>query len=117
MTMNYKSLILTLSASALALASCNREEAWSGDTGYLTAEISQDFSVDVVKTKGLAETDEPFRLKIYRGNELVNEVADHRTLVENPLTLKTYTYKVVADNRDEVPAVSTLHDMQELMLP
>ena len=105
MTMNYKSLILTLSASALALASCNREEVWSGDTGYLTAEISQDFSVDVVKTKGLAETDEPFRLKIYRGNELVNEVADHRTLVENPLTLKTYTYKVVADNRDEVPAV------------
>lgn len=105
MTMNYKSLILTLSASALALASCNREEAWSGDIGYLTAEISQDFSVDVVKTKGLAETDEPFRLKIYRGNELVNEVADHRTLVENPLTLKTYTYKVVADNRDEVPAV------------
>lgn len=105
MTMNYKSLILTLSASALALASCNREEVWSGDTGYLTAEISQDFSVDVVKTKGLAETDEPFRLKIYRGNELVNEVADHRTLVENPLILKTYTYKVVADNRDEVPAV------------
>ena len=25
--------------------------------------------------------------------------------MENPLTLKTYTYKVVADNRDEVPAV------------
>ena len=50
--MNYKSLIFTLSASALALASCNREEAWSGDTGYLTAEISQDFSVDPDKEDG-----------------------------------------------------------------
>lgn len=92
-------------ASTMALGACSRAEVWSGDSGYLTAEIEQDSSVDIVKTKALSDADEAFRLKIYKGNELVQEVQDHRTLLENPLTLKTYKYTVSADNRDEVAAV------------
>ena len=103
--MNHKSLTYVITASLLVLGSCSRTEVWNGDTGYLTADVEQDLSVDVVKTKADSEEEMPFRLKIYKGNELVTEVADHRTLVDNPLTLKTYKYKVTADNRDEVPAV------------
>lgn len=103
--MNYKSFIYALAASSAVLWSCSRTELWDGGTGYMTADIEQDFSVETVKTKAESGDDMAFRLKIYKGNELVSEVADHRTLAANPLTLKTYKYRITADNRDEVAAV------------
>lgn len=103
--MNYRSLIYTLASSALALGSCSRTEVWDGGTGYLTADIEQNFAVDIVRTRADSGEDQPFRLKVYKGGVLVTEVADHRTLLTTPLTLKTYKYTVTADNRDEVAAV------------
>lgn len=90
---------------ALVAVSCGREEVGSDGRGYLTAAVEQDDSFTLISTKAGADADTPFSLKIYKGGVLVSEIADHRTLLTEPLQLNCATYKVTAENRASEDAV------------
>ncbi len=89
---------------ALLSASCSRENVGSAGQGYLTAAVEQDDSYVLISTKADVTAETPFALKIYKGSELVKEIADHRTLAADPLQLNCATYKVTAENRESVAA-------------
>lgn len=75
--------------------------------GYMTAAVTRDNSTIDVTTKADENTDSEitFKLDVCNGTELVQTIADHKTLSSNPLQLKTDKYTVKASNRDEVAAI------------
>ena len=71
--------------------------------GYLSVSLDRD---DEVFTKALVAPDEDmaFKIEIYKGNELVTEVADHRTLTTaSPLQLRIGKYRIVATYGNNLP--------------
>ncbi len=103
--MNNRILTYILTGAAMIAISCERENFGSGEKGYLTAAIEQDNTVNIISTKSDETTsDTPFSLNIYKGDELLQSISDHRTLADEPLVLNCATYKVTAQNRDTVAA-------------
>lgn len=94
--------ILIAAFSFLTVASCNEVilmESVEGE-GYLSVSLDRD---DEVFSKALVapEGDMAFRIMVYRDQELVADVADHRTLTQStPLTLRVGKYRVVASYGD-----------------
>ena len=82
----------------LAMAACNDvvlSEALQ-ETGYLGVSLGMD---DEVTTKAVVapSQDMAFRIEVYKGTELVTEVADHRTVSQSaPIVLRVGKYKVKA---------------------
>ena len=90
--------ILMAVSGLLLMASCNDVVFNEGDQdmGYLNFSLGWD---DSVLTKAVTDpsSDMVFRIEVYKGDALVAEVADHRTLTASePLSLRAGTYKVVA---------------------
>ncbi len=90
-----------------SLIACQRETVVPDGYGYMTAAVTRDNSTIDVTTKADDNTDSEiiFKLDVYNGTELVQTIADHKTLSSNPLQLKTAKYTVKASNRDEVAAI------------
>ena len=97
-TMKTKYCIFAL----LALFACTREQDLSQGTGYLTVRLGTDLSVTpVVKAEAdeikAGEPDPAFSLEITpTGGGETTQVADYRTLVNEPLTLPVGDYTVKA---------------------
>lgn len=91
----YKYILLT---GAIAVSACSRDSLNDNAKGYITAFVEQDNAVSLVTKADVTEND-PFTIKIYKGNELVQTITDHRTLIDSPLLLNCATYKVTAENR------------------
>ena len=99
----YIRIILTAVLAIFAATSCNDvvlNEAGYG-TGYLSVSLDRD---DTVLAKALVTPDQDmaFEVKVYKGQELVETVNDHRTLSSAPLELPIGKYRVTAsygDNR------------------
>ena len=102
---NVKYLIILF--IGLSFYSCSRENVIPDGYGYMTAAVTRDNSTIDVTTKADENTDSEitFKLDVYNGTELVQTIADHKTLSSNPLQLKTANYTVRASNRDEVAAI------------
>ena len=102
---NVKYLIILF--IGLSIYSCSRENVIPDGYGYMTAAVTRDNSTIDVTTKAGENTDSEitFKLDVYNGAELVQTIADHKTLSSNPLQLKTAKYTVKASNRDEVAAI------------
>ena len=90
--------ILCLASALLVMAACNsvvlNEEVQS--VGYLSVSLGTD---DEVTTKAVVapSQDMAFRIEVYKGTELVTEVADHRTVSQSaPIVLRVGKYKVKA---------------------
>ena len=88
-----------MAVSALfCIASCNdvvMNEALY-ETGYLGVSLGMD---DEVITKAVVSPsqDMAFRIEIYKGNELVDAIDDHRTITQqSPISLRVGKYKVKA---------------------
>lgn len=98
---------LTILLIGLIICSCSRENVIPDGYGYMTAAVTRDNSTIDVTTKADENTDSEitFKLDVYNGAELVQTIADHKTLSSNPLQLKTAKYTVKASNRDEVAAI------------
>lgn len=98
---------LTILLIGLIICSCSRENVIPDGYGYMTAAVTRDNSTIDVTTKADENTDSEitFKLDVYNGAELVQTIADHKTLSSNPLQLKTAKYIVKASNRDEVAAI------------
>ena len=90
--------ILSLVSAFLVVAACNSvvlNEEMQG-TGYLGVSLGMD---DEVSTKAIVapSQDMAFRIEIYKGSQLVQEVADHRSVTQSdPIELKVGKYKVKA---------------------
>lgn len=90
--------ILSLVSAFLVVAACNSvvlNEEMQG-TGYLGVILGMD---DEVSTKAIVapSQDMAFRIEIYKGSQLVQEVADHRSVTQSdPIELKVGKYKVKA---------------------
>ena len=70
------------------------------ESGFMSVSLDRD---DEVLSKALIspDADMAFEIKVYKGNELVATVADHRTLnQENPLQLPIGKYRVTASYGD-----------------
>lgn len=98
---------LTILLIGLIICSCSRENVIPDGYGYMTAAVTRDNSTIDVTTKAGENKDSEitFKLDVYNGAELVQTIADHKTLSSNPLQLKTAKYTVKASNRDEVAAI------------
>ena len=98
---------LTILLIGLIICSCSRENVIPDGYGYMTAAVTRDNSTIDVTTKADENTDSEiiFKLDVYNGTELVQTIADHKTLSSNPLQLKTANYTVKASNREEVAAI------------
>lgn len=94
-----------MAVSALfCIAACNdvvMDEAMD-ETGYLGVSLGMD---DEVVSKAIVSPsqDMAFRIEIYKGNELVDEIDDHRTVTQqSPVSLRVGKYKVKAIYGDNV---------------
>lgn len=98
---------LTILFVGVIMCSCCRENVIPDGYGYMTAAVTRDNSTIDVTTKADENTDSEitFKLDVCNGTELVQTIADHKTLSSNPLQLKTANYTVRASNRDEVAAI------------
>lgn len=98
---------LTILFVGVIMCSCCRENVIPDGYGYMTAAVTRDNSTIDVTTKADENTDSEitFKLDVCNGTELVQTIADHKTLSSNPLQLKTDKYTVKASNRDEVAAI------------
>lgn len=99
---------LTILFVGVIMCSCCRENVIPDGYGYMTAAVTRDNSTIDVTTKADENTDSEITFKLdvlYNGTELVQTIADHKTLSSNPLQLKTANYTVRASNRDEVAAI------------
>lgn len=98
---------LTILLIGLIICSCSRENVIPDGYGYMTAAVTRDNSTIDVTTKADENTESEiiFNLDVYNGTELVQTIADHKTLSSNPLQLKTAKYTVKASNREELAAL------------
>ena len=105
--MRYKNYIGIGIFGLASLIACQRETVMPEGYGYLTAAVTRDNTTIDVTTKAGENTDSEitFKLDVLNGTELVQTIADHKTLSSNPLQLKTANYTVRASNRDEVAAI------------
>ena len=105
--MRYKNYIGIGIFGLASLIACQRETVMPDGYGYMTAAVTRDNSTIDVTTKADENTDSEitFKLDVYNGAELVQTIADHKTLSSNPLQLKTAKYTVKASNREELVAI------------
>ena len=97
-------LWISLSIVALA-ASCNSAELMEQNFGYLSVSLETDSSEDIVfKSTVEAAEDQVFALAIYKGDELIQEYADHRELQAEPLKLPVSRYRITATCGTETDA-------------
>ncbi len=93
--MNKLRYILMAALAGITLGSCNEFVMLDRGNGYLSVDLQRDDSIQTRAVVDAAE-DQAFSLKIYKGEELIKTVDDHRVLAETPLTLVADTYKITA---------------------
>ncbi len=101
--MNRLKYILIVLSSCLAFASCNRSTLQEDMKGYLSVSLQRDDSVQM-KAVAAASPDQLFSLDIYKGEDLVQTVADYRDLETSPLELVADRYRIVAYSGEQQAA-------------